>query len=126
MTETAVQDRYPDAVSHCYGCGRLNPTGCTSAASATATKRSAISSRAPTHRHPGFVYGGLIASLVDCPRWERPPRPRWPVRQPTTDRAFRHRLPERWTTCARRPRTAAGAARSGRRADRPRPWSASL
>ena len=25
--ERAFQDFYPDNVSHCYGCGRLNPEG---------------------------------------------------------------------------------------------------
>ena len=27
MTSKAFQDYYPDDVSHCYGCGRLNPDG---------------------------------------------------------------------------------------------------
>ncbi len=27
MTDKAFQDYYPDEVSHCYGCGRLNEQG---------------------------------------------------------------------------------------------------
>ena len=27
MTEKAFQDFYADDMSHCYGCGRLNPDG---------------------------------------------------------------------------------------------------
>ena len=29
MTKKAFQDYYPDNVSHCYGCGRLNDAGLT-------------------------------------------------------------------------------------------------
>jgi acyl-coenzyme A thioesterase PaaI-like protein len=63
----AVQDHYPDDYSHCYGCGRLNTAGHHvrtqwdgEAGTCTFTPR-------PEHMAmPGFVYGGLIASLVDC------------------------------------------------------------
>ena len=27
MSDKAFQDHYPENVSHCYGCGRLNPEG---------------------------------------------------------------------------------------------------
>lgn len=63
----AVQDCYPDDFSHCYGCGRLNRDGLHVR---TVWRGSdAVARFAPRPEHvamPGFVYGGLIASLVDC------------------------------------------------------------
>ncbi|MFC4558253.1 PaaI family thioesterase [Virgibacillus kekensis] len=63
----AIQDDYPDDFSHCYGCGRLNKkghqfrTGWDGEQTVTAYKP------APEHTAiPGFVYGGLLASLIDC------------------------------------------------------------
>lgn len=63
----AVQDFYPDEFAHCYGCGRLNAQGhhirthwdgeCGVARFTPRAEHMAV---------PGFVYGGLIASLVDC------------------------------------------------------------
>ena len=67
MTETAVQDRYPDAVSHCYGCGRLNPDGLHIRSFRDGDEAVCHFQPRPYHiAIPGFVYGGLIASLVDC------------------------------------------------------------
>lgn len=63
----AVQDHYPDDVAHCYGCGRLNDHGYR-----VRTFRDGEDTLArftPDAHHvaiPGFVYGGLIASLIDC------------------------------------------------------------
>ena len=63
----AVQDFYPDDVAHCYGCGRLNPHGLQ-----LKTRREGedlVARLVPRPEHtaiPGFVYGGLIASLIDC------------------------------------------------------------
>lgn len=67
MPQIAVQDTYPDDVAHCYGCGRLNAHGLhvRSSWDGDAT----VASIVPRPEHtavPGFVYGGLIASLVDC------------------------------------------------------------
>lgn len=63
----AFQDYYPDELAYCFGCGRLNEhghhlrsfwAGDTSEARFT-----------PKEYHtaiPGWVSGGLLASLVDC------------------------------------------------------------
>lgn len=62
-----MQDLYPDDVAHCYGCGRLNPEGLhvqTHWSEGVGTARFV-----PRPYHvalPGFVYGGLLASLIDC------------------------------------------------------------
>lgn len=63
----AVQDHYPSDVAHCYGCGRLNPHGYR--LKSTWNGSEAVASFTPEKHHtsiPGFVYGGLIASLMDC------------------------------------------------------------
>jgi acyl-coenzyme A thioesterase PaaI-like protein len=63
----AVQDFYPDDFAHCYGCGRLNAHGLhvrTVWDGGTAVAR--FTPRAEHVALPGFVYGGLIASLIDC------------------------------------------------------------
>lgn len=64
---SAVQDHYPDDFSHCYGCGRLNDSGHHIRTEWNGTE--GIARFSPRTEHmalPGFVYGGLIASLVDC------------------------------------------------------------
>lgn len=63
----AVQDFYPDDVAHCYGCGRLNPHGLQLKTRWEGDEAVARFTPRPEHTAmPGFVYGGLIASLVDC------------------------------------------------------------
>jgi acyl-coenzyme A thioesterase PaaI-like protein len=67
MTPKAFQDHYPDDLSHCYGCGRLNPHGL-QIKSYWDGEESVCRFR-PREYHtaiPGYVYGGLIASLIDC------------------------------------------------------------
>ena len=63
----AVQDFYPEDVAHCYGCGRLNEEGLRLR---TVWEGEVTVSRfTPRPYHtaiPGYVYGGLIASLLDC------------------------------------------------------------
>lgn len=64
----AFQDYYPDHLSWCYGCGRLNAHGL-QIKSYWEEAQTAICAFTPRPYHtavPGFVYGGLIASLVDC------------------------------------------------------------
>ena len=64
---TFVQDRYPDDVAHCYGCGRLNAHGHHVLTEWTGSQ--GISRFTPRAEHtamPGFVYGGLLASIIDC------------------------------------------------------------
>jgi acyl-coenzyme A thioesterase PaaI-like protein len=66
-TLSAVQDYYPDDFSHCYGCGRFNTHGHRLKTYEDADDYVARFTPAPYHMAvPGFVYGGLIASLVDC------------------------------------------------------------
>lgn len=63
----AVQDFYPDGFSHCLGCGRLNGHG---RQFKTRLDGDESVTRFTPHPHdtavPGFVYGGLIAALIDC------------------------------------------------------------
>jgi acyl-coenzyme A thioesterase PaaI-like protein len=67
MTEPAIQDFYPDDVSHCYGCGRLNPHGHQLKTRWDGDETVSIYVPRPEHTAiPGYVYGGLIASLIDC------------------------------------------------------------
>lgn len=62
-----VQDYYPDDFSYCYGCGRLNDSGLH--LKTRWEQEDAVARFTPRAEHmavPGFVYGGLIASLIDC------------------------------------------------------------
>ncbi len=63
----AFQDYYPEALAHCYGCGRNNAQGHQIktfwAGDETVTHFQPL----PEHTAmPGFVYGGVLASLIDC------------------------------------------------------------
>ena len=63
----AFQDHYPDALSHCYGCGRLNEHGLHIKSYWDGEESVCVFQPRPYHTAtPGFVYGGLIAALVDC------------------------------------------------------------
>ncbi len=67
MHEQAVQDTYPDNLAHCYGCGRLNTQGHHVRTFWDGDETVSRFTPQPWHTAvPGFVYGGLIASLVDC------------------------------------------------------------
>ena len=67
MKSPAFQDAYPDDLSHCYGCGRLNEHGLQLKSRWDGEETVAVFTPRPYHvALPGFVYGGLIASLVDC------------------------------------------------------------
>ena len=64
---TALQDRYPDNFSHCYGCGRLNEKGLRIQSRWDGEETVCTFVPRPEHTAiPGYVYGGLIASLIDC------------------------------------------------------------
>ncbi len=64
---TAVQDFYPDDFAHCYGCGRLNAHGLHVRTWWEGDETvSRYTPRPYEMAMPGFVYGGLIASLIDC------------------------------------------------------------
>ena len=67
MTKKAFQDYYPDELSHCYGCGRLNEHGMKIKSYWDGEESVCI--HEPKSYYiaiPGYVYGGLIASLIDC------------------------------------------------------------
>lgn len=67
MTERAFQDDYPDDLAWCYGCGRLNPHGHQIRSFWDGEETVCTFTPKPYHvAIPGYVYGGLIASLVDC------------------------------------------------------------
>lgn len=64
---SVLQDHYPDDYAHCYGCGRLNAHGLHVRSDWQDGEAIAHFHPAPHHvAMPGFVYGGLIASLIDC------------------------------------------------------------
>ena len=67
MIETPIQDLYENDYSHCYGCGRLNEQGLRIKTRWDGKESVAEFLPKPFHTAvPGYVYGGLIASLVDC------------------------------------------------------------
>lgn len=67
MSEKAFQDTYPDDLSHCYGCGRLNEHGLQLKSYWDGDESVAVIKPQPYHTAiPGFVYGGLLASIIDC------------------------------------------------------------
>jgi acyl-coenzyme A thioesterase PaaI-like protein len=62
-----IQQEYPDEYSQCYGCGRLNDHGLHVQSSWQGDHAVAVYLPQPHHiAVPGFVYGGLIASIMDC------------------------------------------------------------
>jgi len=63
----AFQDAYPDEFAHCFGCGRHNPAG--HRLRTFWDGEGTVTRFTPSPEHtaiPGFVYGGLLASLIDC------------------------------------------------------------
>lgn len=67
MPKKAIQDFYPDELSYCYGCGRLNEHGHQIKSYWDGDETVATFIPKPFHiAILGYVYGGLIASLIDC------------------------------------------------------------
>ena len=63
----AIQDDYPESLAWCYGCGRLNDHGHHVRTIWEGDETVAVFTPEPWHiAVPGFVYGGVLASLVDC------------------------------------------------------------
>ena len=63
----AFQDHYPENLSHCYGCGSQNPHGHQIKTEWECDETVTRFRPEPFHTSvPGFAYGGLIASLIDC------------------------------------------------------------
>jgi hypothetical protein len=67
MLDKSFQDYYPDAMAHCYGCGRLNKSGHQIKSYWDGEESVCRFQPKPYHiAIPGYVYGGLLASLIDC------------------------------------------------------------
>ena len=63
----AFQDYYPEHFSHCYGCGRLNDAGYQ--IKSYWDGEETVCQVVPQAHYtaiPGIVYGGYIASVIDC------------------------------------------------------------
>lgn len=63
----AFQENYSEEFSHCYGCGTKNEFG--HHLKTYWEGDETVSKFTPKPEHmaiPGYVYGGLIASLIDC------------------------------------------------------------
>jgi acyl-coenzyme A thioesterase PaaI-like protein len=63
----AIQDLYPDDFAHCFGCGRNNRAG--HQLKSYIEGDDVVARVVPEPQFmslPGFVYGGLLASLIDC------------------------------------------------------------
>ncbi len=75
MSKQAFQDGYPEELSHCYGCGKNNTHGHQLKSFwQHIDKQDLLASTTVAHYTPsdiytaipGFVYGGMTASLIDC------------------------------------------------------------
>lgn len=63
----AFQDYYPDNVAQCYGCGSNNHHGHQIKTHWDGEETVTFFTPEPYHTSvPGYAYGGLIASLIDC------------------------------------------------------------
>ena len=67
MIKKYFQENYSEDFSHCYGCGTLNEQGHQIKSYWDGDESVCRYKPEPYHTAiPGFVYGGLIASLIDC------------------------------------------------------------
>lgn len=67
MNEKAIQDYYPENVAKCYGCGPLNDHGLKIKSFVEGDETVCVYRPRDYHKaFEGFVYGGLIASIIDC------------------------------------------------------------
>jgi len=68
MEGLAIQDHYADEFAHCYGCGKLNDDGLHIKSYMDGDE--AVCHFVPGHQYcggaQGMLYGGMIASLMDC------------------------------------------------------------
>jgi len=68
INEPAFQDQYPDDYAYCYGCGRLNVHG--HHLKSYWDGEETVCRHTPDPKYtggfPGFLYGGMIASMIDC------------------------------------------------------------
>ena len=67
MSPKAFQEYYPEHMAHCYGCGVLNEFGYQIKSFWDGDESVMYFQPKPFHTAiPGYVYGGLLASLIDC------------------------------------------------------------
>ena len=67
MKEKSFQHYYPEHTAQCFGCGRLNELGHQINSYWDGEESVARFTPEPYHiAIPGYVYGGLLASLIDC------------------------------------------------------------
>lgn len=75
MNKQAFQDLYPEELSHCYGCGKNNNDGHQLKSYWQDIDKDNLLASTTIARYtpsdiftalPGFVYGGMTASLIDC------------------------------------------------------------
>jgi len=68
MNKPAIQDLYPEDYSNCYGCGRNNTSGLH--LKTYWDGEESVCHYTPDSHYsggvPGFLYGGMMASLMDC------------------------------------------------------------
>jgi acyl-coenzyme A thioesterase PaaI-like protein len=65
--DTPIQHQYSQELCYCYGCGRYNDQGLK--IESYWDGQEAVARFTPRKYHialPGYVYGGLLASLIDC------------------------------------------------------------
>jgi acyl-coenzyme A thioesterase PaaI-like protein len=67
MSEKSIQRYYPNDAAQCYGCGYLNDDGLHIESFWEGDRTICRFRPRPYHTAvPGYVYGGLVASLIDC------------------------------------------------------------
>jgi len=68
MNNLAFQDQYPEEYAHCFGCGRNNEHGLHLKSYWDGEESVCRHTPQPyyTGGFPGYLYGGMIASLIDC------------------------------------------------------------
>ncbi len=67
MSDNCIQDFYDDDLNRCYGCGQLNEHGLKIRSYWQGDETVCRFRPRPYHTAiAGYVYGGLIASLIDC------------------------------------------------------------
>ncbi len=67
MTDVVIQQHYNDETAVCYGCGKHNADGLHFQTHWDGTE--GVGRFTPQAHHtafPGVVYGGILASLIDC------------------------------------------------------------
>lgn len=68
MSEKAIQEFYDEDLAECFGCGVRNPAGhhFSTRWRADATTETRFTPQPMHTAVQGFVYGGIVASLIDC------------------------------------------------------------